>query len=33
ANADDEALTASRYEELLKKAGLEIALLVNSKSS
>nr|GEU95864.1 hypothetical protein [Tanacetum cinerariifolium] len=28
ANADDEALTASRYEELLKKAGLEIAFVV-----
>ncbi|GJS94253.1 reverse transcriptase domain-containing protein [Tanacetum coccineum] len=33
ANADDEVSTASRYEELLKKAGLEIVLLVNSKSS
>nr|GEV82271.1 transcription factor bHLH95-like [Tanacetum cinerariifolium] len=33
ANVDDEVLTASRYEELLKKAGLEIVLLVNSKSS
>ncbi|PWA78892.1 myc-type, basic helix-loop-helix (bHLH) domain-containing protein [Artemisia annua] len=33
ANAHDEVLTASCYEELLKKAALEILLLVNSKSS